>query len=496
MKHFLPSPAAVAATAESKTDDRTTLDSLHRGNRLGAVPSSNRFAGGVLGWLLAFGLCLVAAAPSVRAASGGTVVAWGLNSSGQAIVPSSLGGVVAVVAGATHTVVLQGDGTVTAWGGNTHGQASVPEGLSGVKTIATGASHTVALKNTGAVVAWGLNDFGQTTVPAGLSGVTAIAAGGFHTVALRSDGTVVAWGDNSYGQARVPAGLSGVTAIAAGGGHTMALKDDGNVVAWGADGIFQQTIVPAGLSGVTAIAAGSSHSVALKANGKLVAWGNDFLGQATVPAGLSGVTAIAAGEYHSVALQGDGTVVAWGWNDDGQTIVPPGLSGVTAIAAGWRHTAALIGPIILTQPVGQTFALGSGVSLSVGAAGIGLSYQWQFEGANLSGETRPTLELADLSPADAGTYRVVVSSTAGGTVTSRDTVLLLLSFGDLKLYAGMILTGTVGQRFRVDYADVVNPGLTDWLVLTNLALPFSPYLVIDPGSPGQAKRFYRAVPLL
>ena len=53
----------------------------------------------------------------------------------------------------------------------------------------------------------------------------------------------------------------------------------------------------------------------------------------------------------------------------------------------------------------------------------------------------------------------------------------------------------MGQQFRVDYADVVAVGTTNWLVLTNITLPSSPYLVIDPASPGKTQRYYRAVPL-
>jgi hypothetical protein len=47
----------------------------------------------------------------------------------------------------------------------------------------------------------------------------------------------------------------------------------------------------------------------------------------------------------------------------------------------------------------------------------------------------------------------------------------------------------------VDYADVVTVGTTNWQVLTNLALPSGPFLVIDPASSGKTKRFYRALPL-
>ncbi|MHB8522768.1 MAG: ice-binding family protein [Limisphaerales bacterium] len=425
----------------------------------------------------------------------GTVVVWGDNSDGQTAVPAGLSGVTAIAAGLYFNVALKNDGTVLAWGDNSYGQTTVSAGLSGVTAISAGGYHAVALKSNGTLVAWGDNADGQTTIPAGLSGVTAIAAGYRHTVVLKNDGTLVAWGYNSDGETTIPAGLSGVTAIAAGGGHTVALKSDGTVVAWGANAFFHQSTVPAGLSGVTAIAAGANHTVALKSDGTVVAWGSALFGQTTVPGGLSGVTAIAAGANHTVALKSDGTVVAWGWNGNGQTTVPADLGGVTAISAGWAHTAALIGPIITTHPVAQAFALGGGVTLSVGVIGSGLSYQWQFNGTDIPGATSSTLALTDLSSSDAGAYRVVVSSTAGGTVTSHDAILQLLFFGDLKFYAGITLTGTVGQRFRVDYVDLVNIGITNWLVLTNITLPSSPYLVIDPDSPGHTQRFYRAAPL-
>ena len=434
----------------------------------------------------------------------GTVVAWGNNGNGQTIIPTGLSGVAAMAAGHAHNVALKSDGTVTAWGDNARGQTNVPAGLSGVMAVAAGEAHTVALKRDGTAVAWGagqtltgvLPEYGQAIVPAGLSGVKAVAAGQYYTAALKVDGTVAAWGNNEYGQTNVPVGLTGVTAIAAGGGHVVALKSNGTVVAWGANDFFLQATIPAGLSGVIAIAAGGSHSAALKSNGKVEAWGNNLFGQIDVPPGLSGVTAIAAGEYHTVALKSDGTVVTWGWNDDGQATVPADVSGVTAIAAGYAHTVALIGPIITTQPVSQTFILGGTVPLSISTVGPGLTYQWQFNGTNILGATSSTLTLTNLTLTNVGAYRVTVSNSSGGTVTSQAAVLLLLFFGDLQFYAGTTLIGTVGQQFRVEYADVVAPGTTNWQVLTNLTLPSSPYLVIDPGSPGKPRRFYRAVPAL
>ena len=425
----------------------------------------------------------------------GTVAAWGGDGNSQGEIPPGLGGVIAIATGGNHAVALINDGTVVAWGDNTYGQTTIPETLGRVTAIAAGGNHTVVLRSDGTLAAWGDNSAGQTTIPPDLNGITAITAGSKHTVVLKNDGTLLAWGDNTYGQSTIPDGLSGVIAIAAGDGHTVALKRDGTVAIWGANGFFHQGNVPPGLNGVTAIAAGYDHTLALRNNGTVVAWGSALFGQTSVPAGLTSVTAIAAGRGHSVALRNDGTVVAWGWNDNGQSTIPAGMGGVTAIAAGWYQTAALLGPIITNQPLAQTFTVGGGVTLTSGALGSGLSYQWQFNDKNIPGATSSILKLTTLSTTNSGAYHVIISSAAGGTVTSHDAMLQSLFFGDLKFYAGITLAGTVGQQFRVDYADVTNGGPTNWLTLTTFTLPASPHLVIDTNSPGFTKRFYRAVPL-
>src|ERR1035437_9763592 len=69
-------------------------------------------------------------------------------------------------------------GTVTTWP-----LTGIPPGLTNVVAISAGAYHSLALKSDGTVVAWGLDTYGQIDVPAGLTGVTAIAAGGDHSLA-------------------------------------------------------------------------------------------------------------------------------------------------------------------------------------------------------------------------------------------------------------------------------------------------------------------------
>ena len=105
----------------------------------------------------------------------------------------------------------------------------MPAGLTNVVAIAAGAFHSLALRYDGTVMAWGDNSAGQTNVPPGLNNVVAVAAGGFNSLALKSDGSVVAWGYDSSGQASVPAGLTNVVAIAAGYLHSLALTPFFNV---------------------------------------------------------------------------------------------------------------------------------------------------------------------------------------------------------------------------------------------------------------------------
>lgn len=152
-----------------------------------------------------------------------------------AYVPAGLSNVVAVAAGGLHGLALRSDGTALPWtrylgpdnspeGSRSNSmQTNVPPAATNIVAIAAGAFHSLALRADGLVFSWGENDYGQTNVPPGLSNVVAIAAGNYHNVALRDDGTIVAWGDNVYGQTNVPSGLTNVLAIAAGGDQAIAL---------------------------------------------------------------------------------------------------------------------------------------------------------------------------------------------------------------------------------------------------------------------------------
>ncbi|MCW5983297.1 MAG: choice-of-anchor D domain-containing protein [Bryobacteraceae bacterium] len=248
--------------------------------------------------------------------SDGTVWGWGKNYDGQLgdgsrtnrdtpIQVNGLGGVLAVSAGGVHSLALTKDGFVWAWGGNIWGQLGngstdyeihVPAmvtALNGVVAIAAGARHSLALKSDGSVWAWGNNFSGEVgnesqtpyvAVPLavnGLSGVLAIAAGGQHSLALKGDGSVWAWGSNTSGQLGdgsytfssdqpvAVAKISGAAIIAASLNQNLAATNDGTIWAWGEydnNSIRTPTSVP-GLSNVVALAAGSYHRLAIVGTG-------------------------------------------------------------------------------------------------------------------------------------------------------------------------------------------------------------------------------------
>lgn len=271
----------------------------------------------------------------------GKVVGWGDNSSGQSATPASLGAIVGLAGGWSHSLALRADGTVTAWGNNVHGQATVPPGLAGVVAIAGGGFHNLGLLTNGSVVAWGRNHLGQTNVPASASNVVAIAAGGQHGMALRADGSLVAWGDDTQGQRTIPASLTNIVGAAAGWYHNVALRSDGTVVAWGGNS-YGQTNVPTGLTNVVWVGAGLYHCLALRGDGSLVAWGLNSAGQAAVPSTVTNTLAAACGGSYNLAMQANGELAGWGHNSFGQAVSPAGLSNVVNIAAGGSHALALL----------------------------------------------------------------------------------------------------------------------------------------------------------
>lgn len=303
--------------------------------------------------------------------------------------------VTAITGGSLHSLALCSDGSVAAWGYNSRGQlgngsttdrskpvaVDFSDAAGEVVAISAGAFHSLALRADGRIAAWGYNNHGQlgtgnkvtylrpVLVPAAgaLAGkqVVAVAAGSFQSFALCADGTVAAWGRNDAGElgdgtttsTSLPVAVdrSGILAgktvasIAAGQDHLLALCTDGTLVAWGnnrrgklGNGTTLDAPSPVAvdisglLSGksVVDLAAGDSHSLVRCSDGTVAAWGSNQRFQlgngsnlasrvpvavnfSTISAGKT-LASVSAGRNHNLARFRDGTLAAWGENTNGQ----------------------------------------------------------------------------------------------------------------------------------------------------------------------------------
>ena len=84
-------------------------------------------------------------------------------------------------------------------------------------------------------------------------------------------------------------------------------------------------------------------------------------------------------------------------------------------------------PTIVNQPLSQTIMETYPVTFTVSASGVGLTYQWQFNGVNIDGVTEASYTIPAVEMADAGAYTVIVTNTAG-TVTSEPATLTVTEF--------------------------------------------------------------------
>jgi alpha-tubulin suppressor-like RCC1 family protein len=239
--------------------------------------------------------------------------------------------VTAIAAGGTHSLASCSDGTVAAWGFNGYGQlgnnattnSSVPVAvvqggvLSGktVIAVAAGAYHSLALSSDGTLAAWGQNfsfqlgigSFNsQSSVPVAVvqtgvlasKTVTAISAGQYHNLVLCSDGTLATWGYNGLSSPQTPAAVSSgalagrtVVAIATGANHDLAWCSDGTLAAWG-DNFYGQL----GIDSTT------DSSVPAMVGTSVLATGEGFTAASSGPLGNHTLALVAAPPPPPVAV--------------------------------------------------------------------------------------------------------------------------------------------------------------------------------------------------
>jgi hypothetical protein len=122
-------------------------------------------------------------------------------------------------------------------------------------------------------------------------------------------------------------------------------------------------------------------------------------------------------------------------------------------------------PVILQQPRNLTISAGESTLFTVVADGYRpWTYQWQFNGTDLPGQTVAMLALTNVDPTMAGSYSVVVSN-SGGVVSSAPGLLTVdtsntppsLAVGNWSpAELEFQLTGEIGRNYRIETSSDLN----------------------------------------
>ena len=378
----------------------------------------------------------------------GTLWAMGNNSSGQlgdgtTTTRSSpvqvASGVAAVAAGSSVSLFLKTDGTLWGMGNNTGGAlGTVPQAicsspvqaLSGVASVIAGGSHSLFVKTDGTLWATGGNGAGQlgdgTTqyrlLPVQVaSGVAAAAAGSNHSLFVKTDGTLWAMGYNSSGQLgdgtlssrSIPVQVaSGAIAASAGTIHSLFIQLPGAgtlpVV------ITQpQSLIAGDALNLNSSAGGSGPlDYQWRKNGVPIAGTAARLSTYFLPFSRS----TDGGNYDVIITNSAGTVT-------GDTVVVDVVPLRTSVVDQASAAASAVARRVTYQGMQLKASAGAQRTLSVTVeSNLPVIYQWYKDGSKISGATTANYVILALQSANAGSYNVVVTNSAG-SVTSNAMVV-------------------------------------------------------------------------
>ena len=117
-----------------------------------------------------------------------------------------------------------------------------------------------------------------------------------------------------------------------------------------------------------------------------------------------------------------------------------------------KNTVVTATPSILVQPANATVTVGQPATFSVSATGASpLNYQWQKNGANISGATGSSYTTPATTSADNGAKFDVVVSNAAGSMTSGAATLTVSSSATLQSIAVSPASPTVGIGNAVQF---------------------------------------------
>ena len=394
----------------------------------------------------------------------GKLYGWGLNTGGWMGVNDTLNrsSPTQIFSGSSFTQVSIGykgaeigifgittGGTLFAWGQNTTGLLGINSSTSRSSPIQIGAltnwsktGGAFAINSSGNLYGWGNNADGtigttdtvnrsspvqigttvQTLISApliiGNSSWSQIGAGDSHSVAIGSTGLLYAWGLNSSGQlattsdtvnrsSPVQIGASTWTSVASGGSHSAAIRSDGSVFTWGAgasgqlgntSSVNRSSPVQISLNSWSSIGSNnaSSYMFGTLITGQLYAWGNNAQGQlgdgttvtrsspvligTALPGyiitpqsvGTDSWNQLTSGFAFALGIKSDETLWAWGQNANGQlglndTLNRSSPTQITSVTgASWTSVGAHAYTGLALRDTGAIYAWGNNAQGQLG----------------------------------------------------------------------------------------------------------------------------------
>ncbi len=375
-----------------------------------------------------------------------------------------------IVAGQSTTLVVEAGGTAPLnyqwqyYGDNIPGATSAQLDLTPV-TVGQAGDYTAVVFNcsgsvTSSVATLTVLELPAIAIPPQSQSVVVGGNATFDVTATGTDPLSYQWQLNDVdlpGANSSTLILTGVTANQAGNYAAVVANSAGSVTSIVAT---LTVLVPPAIATPPAsqtVTAGGSASFNVTATGTApfsYQWqfkGANIPGATSATLALTGVTTNQAGNYAVVVINSAGFVTS-----------------------STATLTVLVPPAITTPPASQTVTAGGSATFNVTATGTApLSYQWQFNGADLSGANSATLALTGVTTNEAGNYAAVVANSAGSvtsivaTLTVRVPPAITAQPANLSVTAGasatFSVTATGTEPLSYQWAkDAINlPGATN-----------------------------------
>ena len=109
---------------------------------------------------------------------------------------------------------------------------------------------------------------------------------------------------------------------------------------------------------------------------------------------------------------------------------------------------------ILTQPADVNAEAGDDVTFSVEAEGTNLTYQWHFDGTDITGATKDTYQILSVVEDNAGEYTVLVSGACGDVTSNVANLSVTTGIDELTKFGINIYPNPSDGIFNVLYSNI------------------------------------------